>query len=96
MFRKAGEYWGLAVVSGQFLNTWNLPLTVILSLTLTLSVDHRRSYQWMVRIRRNACCDFSPWADASGAYRPVAPTTIARPAAAQRPTLFIIAVLLMF
>src|ERR1019366_7616099 len=58
----------------------SLPVISYSSLTLTLVFDHFRSYQFSVRIRRNAACDFSPWASAG----PVATTVTASPAAKPR------------
>src|SRR5271157_3025463 len=59
---------------------WSLPVISYSSLTLTLVFDHFRSYQLSVRIRRNAACDFSPWASAG----PVAAIVTASPAARPR------------
>src|SRR5208283_520995 len=44
------------------------------SLTLTVVLDHETSYQFSVRMRKNACCDFSPCAEA-GAVPSVANAT---------------------
>jgi hypothetical protein len=44
-----------------------LPVISTWSFTATFSFDQCRSNQWMVRMRMNAACDFSPCADAPGA-----------------------------
>jgi hypothetical protein len=59
---------------------WSLPVISYSSLTVTLVFDHFTSYQLSVRIRRNAACDFSPWASAG----PMAAIVKASPAANPR------------
>src|SRR5208283_3387391 len=72
---------GFATACGQAENTWNLPESTMSSLTLTVVLDQATSYQFSVRIRKNACCDFSPCAEA-GAMAPTVAITAAAPMAA--------------
>src|SRR3984893_1185932 len=75
------KHWaGTSIAAGQEFMIWSLPVISYSSLTLTLVFDHFKSYQLSVRIRRNAACDFSPWASAG----PIAAIVTASPAANPR------------